>query len=310
LGTLGHLHCFDASTGQILWSKGLENEFGVRMPIWGLAAAPLIESDLLILHIGGENACVVALDRKAGDRRWTALDDPASYSAPVIVDQAGKRVLVCWTGKRIVGLDPSSGALYWEQEYEQPRWVISVATPVLEGDRLFLSSFYNGSILIELASERTAASKLWHRRGPDEYQTDALHSLIVTPYLEGDYIYGVDSYGQLRCLEADTGDRVWEDRTATTQVRWGTLHMVRHAETGKIWMFNDRGELIISRLSPDGFQEISRAHLLRPTRQQLRRRNGVCWSHPAFAYRHVFNRNDEELVCASLAAEVEGKREE
>jgi len=29
----------------------------------------------------------------------------------------------------------------------------------------------------------------------------------------------------------------------------------------------------------------------------------VCWSHPAFANKHVFARNDEELVCASLAAE-------
>jgi hypothetical protein len=193
--------------------------------------------------------------------------------------------------------------LAWQQEYRQPRWVISVATPVVHGDRLFCSSFYGGSILIRLARDRLAAQTLWHRLGPDEYQTDALHSLIVTPYLEGQHIYGVDSHGQLRCLEAATGDRVWEDRTATSQLRWGTLHMVRHAQTGNIWMFNDRGQLIISRLSPSGFYQISRARLLRPTKQQLRRRGGVCWSHPAFAYRHVFNRNDEELVCASLAAE-------
>jgi hypothetical protein len=68
-------------------------------------------------------------------------------------------------------------------------------------------------------------------------------------------------------------------------------------------MFNDRGELIISRLSPDGFHEISRAKLLRPTRGQLNRRDGVTWSHPAFANRCVFARNDEELVCAGLASD-------
>jgi hypothetical protein len=65
-------------------------------------------------------------------------------------------------------------------------------------------------------------------------------------------------------------------------------------------MLNERGQLIIARLTPEGFQEISRAQLIQPTTGQLPQRNGVCWSHPAFANRHVFARNDEELVCASL----------
>ena len=68
-------------------------------------------------------------------------------------------------------------------------------------------------------------------------------------------------------------------------------------------MFNERGELIISRLTAEGFEEISRAKLIEPTTEQLRRRNGVTWSHPAFAYRHIFARNDQELVCADLSAD-------
>jgi hypothetical protein len=70
-----------------------------------------------------------------------------------------------------------------------------------------------------------------------------------------------------------------------------------------MWMFNERGELIIATLSRQGFHEISRAKLIEPTTEQLQKRDGVCWSHPAYAYRHVFARNDRELVCASLAAE-------
>ena len=58
---------------------------------------------------------------------------------------------------------------------------------------------------------------------------------------------------------------------------------------------------MIAKLSPAGYEEISRSKLLDPTRVQLAQRGGVCWSHPAFAYRHVFARNDEHLVCASLA---------
>ena len=83
------------------------------------------------------------------------------------------------------------------------------------------------------------------------------------------------------------------------KARWANIHMVRNGD--RIWMFNERGELIISHLSPDGFHEISRAKLIEPTQQQLDQRGGVTWSHPAFAYGHVFARNDKELICASLA---------
>ncbi len=77
--------------------------------------------------------------------------------------------------------------------------------------------------------------------------------------------------------------------------------MVRNAD--RMFMFNERGELIIAKLSPQGFSEISRAQLIEPTRHQLNRRGGVCWAHPAYAYKHVFVRNDKRLVCASLAEE-------
>jgi hypothetical protein len=70
---------------------------------------------------------------------------------------------------------------------------------------------------------------------------------------------------------------------------------------GRVWMFNERGELIISKLSPKGYHQISRAKLIKPTQGQLDRKGGVCWSHPAFAYGHVYIRNDEEVICADLA---------
>ena len=70
-----------------------------------------------------------------------------------------------------------------------------------------------------------------------------------------------------------------------------------------MWLFNEKGELIIAKLSPEGYEEISRATLIKPTKRQLpSRRGGVTWSHPAFANKHVFARNDKELVCADLAA--------
>jgi hypothetical protein len=180
--------------------------------------------------------------------------------------------------------------------------VIAIATPVIDGDRLLVNSFYDGSLLLRLRSDRPAVDELWRRLGPDEQNTDALHSIMSTPVILGQHIYGVDSYGELRCLVAASGDRVWEDRTATPKNRWSNIHMVRGSDE-RMWMFNERGELLIARLSPRGFEEIDRVKLIEPTRVQLDRRgSGVCWAHPAYANRHVFARNDESLVAASLAA--------
>ena len=67
-------------------------------------------------------------------------------------------------------------------------------------------------------------------------------------------------------------------------------------------MFNERGELLLAELSPEGFSELGRVKLIEPTLGQLNRRDGVCWSHPAFANRHVFVRTDEELACFDLSA--------
>lgn len=301
LGTMGHLFCLDAATGKVIWQHDGDKEYAIEMPIWGIAASPIVDGDLVIAQIGGQDACLVAFDKRSGEERWKALSDRASYSAPILIEQAGRQVLVCWTGDNVVGLDPQSGSVHWQHPFKPTRMVINIATPVVDRNRLFVTSFYDGSLLLELDSRQLAVKEVWRRLGPDEQHTDSLHSIISTPVFDGDQIYGVDSYGELRCLEAKTGDRVWENLTATPHVRWGNIHMVRNGED--VWMFNERGELIISRLSPGGFEEISRAKLIEPTLVQLNRRGqGVCWAHPAYANRHVFARSDEQLVSASLAA--------
>jgi len=301
LGALGNLHCFDAASGKVLWSKDLNAVYQIRLPIWGIAAAPLIEGDLVILHIGGEkDACFVALDRKTGAERWRSLGDRPAYTAPIITEQAGKRVMVCLTGDRVVGLNPQSGALYWSYPFPARNMPIAIPTPVVRGNEIFFTSFYEGSLLLRLAPDRMAVEKVWQRSGQNERNTDALHSIISTPLFLGDYIYGVDSYGELRCLDAKTGDRVWMSDAAVPRARWATIHFVQNGD--RTWMFNERGQLIIARLSPKGYEEISRAQLIQPTRGQLNERGGVCWTHPAFANQHVLVRNDQELVCASLKA--------
>ncbi len=299
LGTMGHLFCLNAANGDVHWSKDLNKEYNLKMPIWGISSSPLIEKDLVIVKVGGkENACLIAFDKITGVEKWTALNDDASYASPIIIEQAEKRVLVCLTGQRLVGLDPLTGKLYWQVPFEPNNMPISAATPVFYNNYLFVSSFYDGSLLVKVDPDKLEVKKVWRRQGENEKHTDALHCTISTPILSGDNIYGVDSYGQLRCLDLLTGDRVWENLNAVPKARWANIHMVQNSD--KVWMFNERGELLITKLSKEGFQEISRTKLIEPTEGQLGSRGGVCWSHPAYANKHIYIRNDNELLCAYL----------
>ena len=304
LGAMGHLHCFDAVTGEVVWKKDLNTEYDINMPIWGIASAPIVEGENLIVQIGGTPAaCIVAFNRKTGEEKWKAVDDSASYSAPIIITHAGQRVLICWTGNNIAALDPETGTVHWLYPFPSTRWEIGIATPIFYQGELFFTNFYEGALLLKLASDGLDVELGWHRTGKDEQHTEALQTTMATPVRLGDYIYGVDSYGELRCLDAGNGDRIWEDLSAVRKARWSNIHLVKHpvASGNRVWMFNEQGELLITELSPEGLSIISRAKLIEPTRDQLNRRGGVTWAHPAFAYKHVFIRNDKELVCANLA---------
>ena len=304
LGAMGHLHCFDAATGDIVWKRDLNAEYNINMPIWGIASAPIVEAGNLIVQIGGQpDACIVAFDRKTGEEKWKALDDSASYSAPIVITHAGQRILICWTGNNIAAVDPETGTVHWIHSFPATRWEIGIATPIFYENELFFTNFYEGSLLLRLPPNELTVELEWHRAGKDERHTEALQTTMATPVRIGDYIYGVDSYGELRCLDARNGDRIWEDLSAVRKARWSNIHFIRHpaASDNRVWMFNEHGELLITELSPEGLNIISRAKLIEPTRDQLNRRGGVTWAHPAFAYKHVFIRNDKELVCANLA---------
>ncbi|MEM8955886.1 MAG: PQQ-binding-like beta-propeller repeat protein [Verrucomicrobiota bacterium] len=302
IGTMGHLHCLDTTTGEVLWDVDCEEVYSIDLPLWGIAGSPLVEGDLVIVQIGGaDGACIVAFDKNTGDEAWRALDDKASYVSPMMIEQAGKRILIAWTGARIAAMDAASGEIHWEMETPPKRWPINISAPVLDesGERMFLTTIQEGSRLLKLDTDELAMEQLWARSGVSEQNTDALQCMISPPLFLGDYVYGFDSKGELRCLDAATGDRIWESiGEAVRDGIWSTVFMVQNGD--RTWMFTEEGNLVIAELSPEGYTEISRTKIIEPSTFLRRRSVDVAWSHPAFAGTEVFARNDRELVCVDV----------
>ena len=125
--------------------------------------------------------------------------------------------------------------------------------------------------------------------------------MITTPIIVGDYIYGVGSHGELRGLDARTGERLWMSPDMTTQATYSTAFMVQHED--RYFVNNDEGDLIIAQFTPDGYAELDRTKLIDTTSDAgYGSDRQVNWVHPAYANRHIVHRNDVEIIRASLSA--------
>lgn len=307
LGAMGNLLALQVADGAVLWQKDFVAEYGTDVPVWGMSGAPIVYGNLLIALVGGsEGALVVAFDKMSGVERWRALDtvdpdrgDEPGYGQPILIEAGGVTQLVIWHPGAVTSLDPRTG----EQHWQLPKAVslgLTVATPVFDGKHLLVSSFFRGSSLMALDANEPRARILWQGRSESEVDTDGLHALISTPVIDGDTIYGVGSYGQLRALDLATGKRLWESLDAVGEkARWASAFIVRHGD--RYLLSNDRGELIIASLDRKGYHERSRTKLIEPTSPASRRTKGaVHWSHPAYANGHIIVRNDREILRADL----------
>lgn len=296
LGAEGRLVCLNAADGKLLWEIDFKTAYGAATPMWGFAGHPLVDGRFLYCIVGGKGSVAVAFDKDTGKELWRALDaKEQGYSPPTMIDLAGTKQLVIWHAESINGLDPATGKTLWSVALK-PDFGMAIAAPRLLGSKLFAGGVRSASVMIELTGPSTA-DVVW-RGTPDT----SIYSANATPFLEGDVIYGCDGAGTLICAKLSDGARLWETSQPTSGdrgKRYATAFLIKHKN--RFFLFNESGHLILANLSPRNYQELGRCPILEPTNTTMGR--PVVWSHPAFARKCVFARNDKKLVCISLAAE-------
>lgn len=302
LGAEGNLFCLDAAKGTVLWSKDFKADFKAKTPMWGFCGHPLVDGQKLICLVGGEEGVVYAFDKDTGKEIWHALEASGpGYAPPTIIEAGGARQLLIWHPESLNSLDPESGKLYWSVPLV-PDYGMSIMSPRQLGDLLFAGGIGGKSVLLKLAADRPAATEVW--RGSIKSGASPVNS---TPFLEEGFMYAVDQPGTLLGVDLATGERVWEtfkpvsEEENPRKINSGTAFLVKNGS--RFFLASETGHLIIARLSPQGYEEISRWKMLEPTGRTFGPDRDVLWSHPAFANKCVFARNDKELICVSLAAE-------
>lgn len=306
LGAMGNLCCLEADTGKLVWEKDLPNEYKINVPVWGFAGHPLVYKNLLICLVGGDGSTLVAFDKDKGTEVWKALSAPEpGYNSPVLIDAGGTQQVVVWTSKSLNGLNPETGSKYWSVPLE-PKYGMSIMTPRKHGDHLYAAGIGNVGVVLKLDPDKPEVTEVWRGKG-EPNPKEGVFPVNMTPYIEDGVIFGNDQPGPFRAVEMTTGKRLWgtykpvygEEKDEDFKGGAGaTTFVVKNGD--RFFLFSETGDLVIAKLTPKGYEEIDRAHLLAPTSQGLGKQK-VVWSHPAYANKCAFVRNDEELICVSLA---------
>lgn len=297
LGAEGDLVCLTVDKGELVWRKDLTAEYGTTAPIWGFSAHPLVDGDLLYCVVGGKGSVAVAFDKNTGKEVWRALScEPQGYCPPTMIEFDGTKQLLIWDPQSLNSLNPKTGEVYWTVPL-QPAYEMSIIAPRQLDNWLFTSGIGRVALMLKLNEGKPGVTEVW--RGKPKF---AIYSAEATPILEDGMIYGVDCHdGLLIGARIEDGERVWETREPINggerRANHGTAFLVKQED--RFFLFSETGDLIIAKLSPEGYEEISRFHAIEPTNEAFGR--PVVWAHPAFADKSAFIRNDKELIRVDLA---------
>ncbi len=279
-GADGMLQCWRLESGQKIWSLDAQAVLGAGKGFFGRACSPLVESNLVVLTLGGrDGAGVVAFDVANGEVRWKATADEASYASPIAGTVAGRRRIYTLTREALVGLDPADGSVLFRQPWRPPMNAsVSAATPLLVDDYLFVSASYGtGATLFRLRDDRP--EKIWAA-------DDVLSNHYATSVHHDGFLFGFDGRQEqgcdLRCVEFKTGKVRWSE----SGLRAGTVTLAGD----QLLVLTEQGELLRAPASPAGFKPTGRAQIL-PL---------MVRAHPALAAGRFYARSKDHLVCVEL----------
>ena len=276
-GAEGVLQALDFSTGKRVWSVDTRQKFGAPKGFFGAACSPLVDDGRVLMNIGGPNgAGVGAFDAATGKVLWTATNDEAGYSAPIVATIAGVRHALFWTRAGLVDADPATGKVRFQFPWRSRSHAsVNAAAPVVVGNLVFLSASYGtGATLLQI--DGTSAKQLWA-------SDDALSNHYATSVYRDGYMYGYhgrQEFGQsLRAIELKTGKVQWN----VDGFGAGTVTLAGD----RLLLIRENGETVIAPASPKEFRPIARAQLL----------PAVVRSYPALVDGRLYVRNERTLAC-------------
>ncbi len=295
LGTEGDLACLNAADGSINWKKNIVEEYdGKMMSGWKYSESPLVDANKVVCTPGGENAMMVALNKRNGKTIWKCPapkpgnkgSDGAGYSSAVVAEIDGVRQYVQLIGRGVIGVNAKTGRLLWSYNNVANN-VANIPNPVVRGPYVFATTAYStGAALLKIVRNGDGfEAREVYFIDPKDFQNH--HGGVV---LIGDYIYAGHgpNKGDPACVEFGTGKVVWKQRSPSR----GSA-AVLYADGNLIFRY-DRGEVLLVEATPEEFRIKGRFKPLRGS--------GPAWPHPVVHNGRLYLRHSNILTCYDLRA--------
>jgi outer membrane protein assembly factor BamB len=281
LGSDGDLACLDLKDGKARWQKNLKTDFGGKAGVWAYSESPLIDGDKIICTPGGNDATIVALDKKNGNTTWKCSvpgGSEAAYASAIIVEADGVRQYVQLLQKGLVGVDAKTGKLLWHYGKPVSRFNANIPTPVAYKGYVYSAAAGTGGgvVKLKLSDGKADAEQV--------YFEAKLPTAIGGSVQVGDFLYGTTAQA-LQCIEFTTGKVKWDDRAIGAAA-------ICYAE-GRLYLHGENGDVALVEATPEGYHEKGR---FTPPDQPKRISNmEKAWAYPVVANGRLYIRDQDRL---------------
>jgi outer membrane protein assembly factor BamB len=291
----GKIVCLDRRNGKLIWSRDFKEWNGKMMSGWGYSESPLVDGERVICTPGGENAMVVALDRRTGKEIWASglpagsndsLNKGAGYASVVISNGGGVKQYIQLLGQGLVGFRASDGKALWVYD-RVANTTANIPTAIVQDDYVFTSTGYNtGSALLKLSADGNNGVKAEEVYWLESRDLQNKHGglTLVDGFL---YCGHGNGDGKPICVNFETGEIAWGPERAEGK---GETSLV-YAD-GHIVFRREDGTMILAEATPKEFKVV---HTFKPEFQQ-----GASWAHPVIANGNLYLREQDKLMCYRL----------
>jgi outer membrane protein assembly factor BamB len=289
----GDIACIDGITGKIIWSYKASEQNKGTYGNWGIAEALLLDGDKLYFSPGGPETMTIALNKATGNLIWksASLNDKPGYVSPILIEHAGKKMIVNVSLGHVFAVDASNGEILWTVAHERPEsfksdWdFIKCVTPLYHNGMVYITGGYDtGGMMISIADDGKSANVIW-----TDKVLDVHHGGVV---LVDGYIYGSNwlnnGNGNWCCIEWKTGKKMWEEH-------WNCKGSIISAE-GMLYIYDEKkGNVGLLKANPEKFDLVS-------SFQVTQGASGPFWAHPVIHNGVLYLRHNNALMAYDIKA--------